>query len=393
MPFSVGTNWDDNLIDQLSGYPEVEDFYASLPTAVIGHGRPVHSVPAVSRQEAARHIEKIRNSGRTFTFLLNSPSMGGRQFQPDTSYAIRELCDWAVEAGVDAVTVSLPQLLEFVKKHYPGLAVKISHNSTVLTVEQAQMFADLGADQICLMRSTHRNESLLRQLVGHLTIPLQLICTSGCVHGCVNMVSLYHMSQTASLTREDRSDSKHGHHGQGYCFSWCHLKKLQAPEEILKAAFIRPEDLAVYEKMGINQFKLDTRVMSTAAIVARVKAYHGREFDGDLQQLISVFQLAYDTRVGTQMGTGDADDSAADAFARFFALASHVDFSKLLAIKNRELHQFVRMILDKACPAGCGRCQLCQQAARKVQQFDEAEKAKMIEILTEYRTSLINSAK
>lgn len=391
MPFSVGTNWDDDLIARLHHLEQVRDYYASLPTAVIGHGRPVRSVPEVTRQQAEEHIEAIHKSGRTFTFLLNAPSLGGRQFQPDLVRRIRHLLDWLSDIGVDAVTVSLPQLLETVKKHYPQLAVKISHNSTVLTVSQAAMFQDLGADQICLMRSTHRNKSLLRQLVARLSIPLQLICTSGCVHGCVNMVSLYHMSQTASLTREHGAVSNHGHHGQGYCFSWCHTKKLEYPEEILKAASIRPEDLHLYEAMGINQFKLDTRVMSTPAIVSRVEAYHARSFAGDLQQLISVFQLAYDTRVGTQMGTGDARGGDSEAFARFFSLAAHVDFAALLKLDNPDLAGFVETLLKKGCPASCSNCDLCARLGAKVQRFDAGQRDKMLTILRNYRTSLINS--
>ena len=390
MAFSVGTNWDDELIGACAEYREVTDFFASLPSAVVGHGRPIRSVPKVTREEMRRHVDLIHRRGCTFTYLLNAPSLGGRQFEPEIRNRIVELLDWLADIGVDAVTVSLPDLLALTKRHHPQTSVKVSHNSTVLSTEQARMYQELGADLICLMRSTHRRFDLLKEMVETLSVPVQLIATSGCVNGCVNMVSLYHMSQTASLTREGREDTPHGRHGQGFCFSWCHARKLEKPEEILKAAFIRPEDLHRYEEIGVSEFKLDTRVLSTPAIMQRVKAYHDRRWEGDLQGLISVFQLAYETRVGTQMGTGlSAKCEVRGAeFERFFALAEHVDFGKLLKLDNRAVDGFIKGILKKPCPASCESCDYCERVAKKAQNWNDEEREKLLEILKAYRKAL-----
>ncbi len=395
MPFSVGTNWDDQLITACAEYPEVTDFFASLPSAVIGHGRPIRSVPKVDRDDLKRHVELIHRHGRTFTYLLNAPSLGGRQFEPGIRNRIVELVDWLVDVGVDALTVSLPDLVDLVKRRHPKIGVKISHNSTVLTTEQARMYQEQGADLICLMRSTHRRFELLQEMVETLSIPVQLIATSGCVSGCVNMVSLYHMSQTCSLTREGRADTPDGRHGQGFCFSWCHAKKLEKPEEILKAAFIRPEDLGLYEKLGVSEFKLDTRVLATPAILQRVKAYNERAWEGDLQGLISVFQLGYDTRVGTQMGTGGKvtvrklhDGGREAAFKRFFSLAEYVDFKRLLELDSKAVDGFIEGLKKKPCSASCGGCDYCSRIAEKAQAWSEEDRKKLLEIIREYRKAL-----
>lgn len=395
MPFSVGTNWDDELIGACAEYPEVTDFFASLPSAVIGHGRPIRSVPKVTREEVRRHVDLIHRHGRTFTYLLNAPSLGGRQFDPGIRNRIVELVGWLADIGVDAMTASLPDLVQMVKQRHPKIGVKISHNSTVLTTAQARMYQELGADLICLMRSTHRRFDLLEEMVANLSIPVQLIATSGCVSGCVNMVSLYHMSQTCSLTREGREDTPEGRHGQGFCFSWCHAKKLEKPEEILKAAFIRPEDLSVYEELGINEFKLDTRVLSTPAILQRVKAYGDRVWEGDLQGLISVFQLGYETRVGTQMGTGGKvtvrklhDGGRQAAFKRFFSLAEFVDFKRLLELDSNAVDGFIQGLKKMPCSSSCDGCDYCSRIAQKALQWNDEDRKKLLEIIKEYRKAL-----
>lgn len=50
-----------------------------------------------------------------------------------------------------------------------------------------------------------------------------------------------------------------------YLFS-CAEKLLSNPVEILKSAFIRPEDLHYYEEAGVDNIKLVERIMTTEAL-------------------------------------------------------------------------------------------------------------------------------
>jgi len=420
MPFSVGTNWDDAIVDELAALHEVRDFYGALPLGAIGHGRPAVSVPAISKDDARRHIRRIHDAGRTFTYLINSPSLGGREMLARERRQILELLAWVSDAGADAVTVAFPSLLEIVRTRFSYLKAKISHNATVLTVEDALHWQALGADMICLHRCTHRNFPLLSLLVAALRIPLQAIVTSGCVFGCPNQSSLYHMSITASQSTAGRTASAEARHGQGYCFSWCHRAKLQHPVELVKSAFIRPEDLEVYEEIGIKEFKLDTRVLDTPSLAARVKAYHSRRFDGNFQALFSAFPLAYRTRVGTQMGAGPASRTGAadEALARFQdagapprngpdpctdaercpACPSPVPAAPrrspsaapipLLWMDNRALDGFVRRFLNHPCPPSCKDCHYCAAFARTALRFNEPRRSEFLSILSEYHTWL-----
>jgi len=71
-----------------------------------------------------------------------------------------------------------------------------------------------------------------------------------------------------------------------YCFMRCSRLRLTDPSQFIKSAWIRPEDLAVYEAMGYTNFKLLERGIPSAELLRRVKAYSERRFDGNLAELL-----------------------------------------------------------------------------------------------------------
>lgn len=388
MRLSIGTNFDPALVAALATIDEVRDLYGCLAQHVVGHGRPAPSVPQVSREEVAEHVQLVHDAGMTFTYLLNAPSMGGRQFSPDTRKEIREHLDWIAGIGVDAVTVSLPDLAQWVVARYPQIKVKISHNCYVRTLEQALPYQEMGASMITLHQTATRRFDLLEELRQTLSIPIQIICTIDCMPGCPSSIG-YHMSATSTLSSTRAKPNQHNRHSSGYCFSWCHLKKLENPEEILKGGFLRPEDLALYQRHGVDEFKLDTRVLTTDHILERVNAFSSRSYEGDLKRLLSVFSLGYKTRTGGQMGSGDAAAGESPE-QTFFKLGQHVDFSTLMSLDNAALAHFIEMFEETGCNLDCASCNYCMHYAEDAMNWDEEQRVRIIAILKNYRAWLVN---
>ena len=383
MPISIGTNWDAGLIDALGEFPEVTDLYGSLPRHVVGHGRPHASVPKVTPEEVEKHVGRIHEVGRTFTYCLNAPSMGGRQFDGPTLGRIVDHLDWVAGIGADYVVVAVPSLLALAKGRHPHLGVKISHNAMVLQPAQARLFEAMGADMLTAHGSAIRDFSTLRRLADAVSIPVQVICTANCVKGCPNRVS-YHSAATSMLSSERTVPDPYNRHATGYCFSWCHLKKLESPDATLKSG-IRPEDMGAYEEVGITHFKLDTRVLATRQVVDRVRAFVAREWDGDLKRLFSIFSLGYRTRTGTQMGGGTLpmgyDQGAVE---RYFNLGEHVDYRKL-EVSNRKLEGIIGAFVADVCRDGCNACPVCEGFMERAVDWDQVEREKLIRILKDYR--------
>ena len=54
----------------------------------------------------------------------------------------------------------------------------------------------------------------------------------------------------------------------------------------LRANWIRPEDLHLYEELGYHNFKIVERNTPTQILLERVKAYAERRYDGNLLDLV-----------------------------------------------------------------------------------------------------------
>ncbi|MBI4650617.1 U32 family peptidase [Candidatus Desantisbacteria bacterium] len=183
MRLSIPTNWDNKLISGLAGLP-VENYYGKLQEDVIGGGRPAKSIPKVSRQRIKEHIKLIHDHGAIFNYVLNAPCLGNTEYSNPIRRQIFKLLDWLVSNGVDSVTVSIPLLLEWIKKNFPSLKVSVSVFSHVDTINMAHMYENLGADEITIIQNFNRDFKFLKALRQNLKIDLQLIVNNACLFGC-----------------------------------------------------------------------------------------------------------------------------------------------------------------------------------------------------------------
>jgi len=387
MPFSIGSNWDNELVDRLSEFDEVADLYATSAKSVVGGGRPYRNLPRVSRTEMETHIRRVRDSGRSFSFLLNAPTMGGREFVPEVAGSVMETAAWAVDAGANYLTVAIPYLIELLKSRFPDVKVKASYNAKVNSVQLAKSFAGLGADMICVEQSIHRNFPLLEAIAAGVPTPIQVICTVDCLAGCPNMAAMYHMNNTCILSSDRKQVGRFNRHSVSYCIAWCHLMKLLDPERIIKGGFIRPEDLHYYEAVGINQFKLDTRVLTTDHIIDRVSAYTSRRYDGDLKHLLSVFPIGFKTRL-SELEPSRRPAEENPAFEAFFSLKGGFDFDEMLYIDNRALDGFLDRFAGQPCPPSCGDCAYCRNWSEKALRWSPEHRERLTAILEKYRAAV-----
>jgi len=107
---------------------------------------------------------------------------------------------------------------------------------------------------------------------------LQLIANHVCLMNCP--MQSYHQNGFAHASDDT------GMLFIDYCFLRCSRLRLTDPSQFIKTAWIRPEDLAVYEAMGYTTFKLLERGIPSAELLRRVKAYSERRFSGNLAELL-----------------------------------------------------------------------------------------------------------
>lgn len=276
--FSLAANYDPHLVPALAAYP-VDEVYGKFPADGVSGGRPRYLATPLSEADLRRYVNILYRHGIAFNYLLNGACFGNSEWTRPWQKRVTALLVKLSDMGVRRVTVSTPFLLELVKRRFPELKVRVGIYAQVDTPRRARFWEDLGADAITLESfSINRDFRRLAAIRQSVRCDLQLIANHVCLMNCP--MQTYHQNGFAHASDDS------GNVFIDYCLLRCSRMRLTDPSQFIKAAWIRPEDLAVYEAMGYTTFKLLERGIPSAELLRRVKAYSERRFDGNLAELL-----------------------------------------------------------------------------------------------------------
>ncbi len=376
MKLVVPTNWQDDL---LGGVPlsAVGEFYGQLDRDFAGGGRPSCILPAVSRAKAGAHIAAVRAKGISFNYILNAACMGNRELTPAGRKSLGALLDWACGSGADCVTVSIPYLLDFVKRNYPSLKVHVSVQAGIKTAAEAAHWAGMGADGLTLsVTDVNRDFAALRAIRSAVDCELRLIANLDCLYGCPFF--RYH-----SLLSSHASQEWHKSRGflVDYCFLRCSLIRLKYPREFIRSGWIRPEDQHIYEGAGINALKLVNRTMPVPRIKRIVRAYSAGRYDGNLLDLFSDPADTFGRAAPSLLrGLSFFFRPFSVDLLRFCRFRGLVSSRREIFIDNRALDGFLEFFLDSSCAGrDCAVCGYCEETAGRTVKIDPLYRRRAIE--------------
>jgi len=278
MKLSVAANYDCKLAAELAGYP-VAEVYGKFPADLVGGGRPSYMGTPLTRKDLAAYVSTLDRHGIAFNYLLNSSCLGNREWSRTWQKKLMRLLGGLGTLGIRRLTVSTPYLLERIKAAFPEFYVKVGIYAQIDTPRRARFWRDLGADALTLESfSINRDFDTLRAIRQAVDGELQLIANHPCVPNCP--MQPYHQNGFAHSSDGSRRLFI------DYCFLNCTMKRLEDPATLIKAGWIRPEDIGFYEQLGFEHFKLLERGIPSADLLRRVKAYSSRTSGDNLAELI-----------------------------------------------------------------------------------------------------------
>jgi collagenase-like PrtC family protease len=391
MKLSVACNFDEALLDGLTPYP-VYEIYGKLTTDHFGGGRPSFYLPEVDRVGLTRFVEQTHARRIAFNYLLNASAMGNLEFTRDGQRRMEELLEWLDGIGVDSVTVANVFFLRLVKRRHPRLRVRVSSHRYTDNARRVRFWVDNGADYIVVSEvNIHREFQVLRAMreaAGD--VELQLIVNNWCRQDCAiagnHAVGLSAASQS---------------HGRGfpldYCSLVCNALRLQQPVNYIRANWIRPEDLPIYEELGYHNFKIVERNTPTPVLLERVRAYAERRYDGNLLDLVQNYAYPYD-----KLGPRGHDAYSYRRMFKYFIKPQAVNLIKFrkvinfgrtasvlyprrgpnpVQVDNRALDGFIDRFRTAGCQAlDCERCRYCHEWADRAVHIDPVWQHKMAAI-------------
>lgn len=383
MQFSVACNWDPALLERLNP-GSVDTLFGQITDDPFGGGRGSFLAPKVDREHAREFIAEARRRGFHFNYLLNGACQDNLETTRAGNQALFDHVEWVAATGADKVTVTLPIMLHWIKRHFPQFKVLVSSWARVANVKRAKFWENIGADEIILAETATRDFAALRAMRKALRCRLEVIANPSCLYLCyldtnhINMMS--HSAQG-------------GHTSQGFvldhCQVFCQRQKLAFPEEVMRSRWVRPEDLGDYDEIGIDSFKLLERFRTTDSLMQVVEAYERRRFDGNLIELLTLpRQGAYNPPnleylIRPDLANIDMILQMADIFGYSFA--------DVVSIDNRALDGFAEHFKTHNCyHSDCEDCGHCERWARKVVRVDEEKRRAVLDKFDAFIEAFIN---
>jgi len=390
MRLSVGSNWDLKLIEDLAGVPEVVDLCGMLRKTVVGCGSAAYLMPQVSDAHVETFIRDVHKAGRTFTLIVDAPNMEATEWEPEVHKRVLAFFGHLEDLKVDFVELAIPYLVELVHRRFPKLRIKVSPTTRTATIDTVGFLEEMGAAAVGLEPMIQRRFNVMKVMARDSHLPLFVEPTCGILRGSPSYGN-FDLAWTNSLMSSERfTPDAYSEFSKTYNHAYDDGYKIEHPVELVRINFIRPEDLARYEEIGINDFKLDVGLYTTPDIVRRVGAYVGRKFDGNLTELANLFYFGHvyqSEQPGPVVPPSLPEPVPPEVRAFFDLLYDKQAIEKMVSVDNRTLDGYLDHVSDGQCDPV--RCATCEQFAAAAVRIDGGKAAHFVSVLKAYRHILV----
>jgi collagenase-like PrtC family protease len=286
LEFSIPYNNDPECLQEIFRLKEhngnrIREIYLSGPQEFSGAGR---IAPELSFDEFALVVRLIHDRGIRVNLLLNSICEGSDWYSPGVLNSTMEYLRRAHEEhGVESVTIANPLYVREVRRRFPQIEITVSVLGDIDCVHKAVVFRKAGADVITPYVDINRNLTLLKKIREKTGAEIKLMVNEGCLFQCA--FRKFHFNYISHKSRKPGAGK--GMRAEDNVFSInCMQISKKDPSQILKSAWIRPEDLGRYGEIT-RYFKLVGRTSSKSMLLRSAEAYMGENWDGDLLELMA----------------------------------------------------------------------------------------------------------
>lgn len=266
----------------------IDSVFGTIPASIIGNARGIvaqETIPAAVYEE---HLELAKNLGFKFNYLLNSSDVPDLK-NKDVLKKVHDYLDWLSGLAIDTFTVADPGLLKFLERHYPDFKINISIVWGLKEIKQVNSlrvrFRNIR--KITLHQTVNRD---IKKLITHIKnahkkttssgpVEIELLANEICLYNCSRMRA--HYRALSEFSRSGKKDPRRIR----YFFDWCFARRARNILELLNSPWIRPEDVHLYERTGLDYLKLSGRDEPTGFLLRVAEAYLNKKYDGNFLDL------------------------------------------------------------------------------------------------------------
>ena len=303
--YKVGVNFDEKLLDKIIEVnskfenSKITELYGSnLETADLA-ARPDFRLPDIDFNNIERYVRKAKENGINFNFTLNSIMPFGSKIElfqhlDYITYLIKKL----ESIGVKRVTIANPLMLEIIRNYIKSsIDIEISTCAHIDTITQIKyLYENYGVTKICGNLNKNRDFNFLIKASDFCRkngIIYEIMVNEFCGVGgigyathCVYRDSCY-LCHATNHTLDDTLLF------DNYPMNLCTKSRDLDIVNWLRLKWVRPEDIKIYNDIGINHFKITGRTGSTNYIVNTLESYMNEKYDGNLLNLWKPLESIY----------------------------------------------------------------------------------------------------
>jgi hypothetical protein len=252
-------------------------------------------LPSIKHFET--NVEQIKKANLKPIVSIDSTCQGNLEAHIKQYEAIHAFFDKLNQLGISEVLVSSPNILGYIKTNFPSIKVYISYSQYITSLNRGKIFFDLGADSLILhpdiIRYLHllKNFNKLREVLidkgKDYILPLNL----GCNWGCIQWYQHHNLQSHRTIGSPifpDQEKISNVNDEFDYPLLYCWKKRLEEPINYLKAGWISPNNIEMYEKLGYNNFLLFTRGFSNEKVINIIKSYRDKLLKTDFSEYINI---------------------------------------------------------------------------------------------------------
>ncbi len=291
--FSLPYNDDNDTLREIFtlnglGGNSVSEVYLSCPQEISGSGRVT---PKVALDKFTSVVDLIHSNKLRTNLILNSTCQGAGWYSDKSIALLLDFLETMYsEHAVEAVTIANPIFIKAVKQHLPKLEVCASVLSDVDCLQRAQIIRQAGADTITPDANINRDLELLKKIKDTTGADIKIMVNEGCLYKCP--FRKFHFNYVSHWSRELEHSTMKSKDFFNHCLSITYKDHAQ----ILRSAWVRPEDLQYYREIT-DYFKIVGRARPRNVVLRMVKAYMSQHYEGNLIDIIcsslSAFGLTY----------------------------------------------------------------------------------------------------
>ncbi len=341
--FSVPADFQKSTIDQYvklnNSYSEscIHETYGNISIGnSIESGRALSQLPKIDFLDLHDYVVYAEKNDISFNYTINAAYMNNKEFSKEGVREIIGFLEKLYKVGIRNLTIAMPSLMEIVKSMKYDFNIKASTICFINNPQKALVYKNLGIDRLVIDESIHRDFRTLGEIVDLVGSNVEVIVNTMCHKNC--RYRIFHYNETSGDSVGQKNEV-----GVNFFEHKCILQRYDTVGDILKLGWIRPEDIKLYEKIGIKHFKFQGRQhVSNPDHIKAIECYFKEDFNGNLLDLLDMMNTRYRFKVN---------------------------------VGNKKLDGFLKPFYENkvVCRNNCTKCGYCDLFAKKAIELKAAD--------------------